>query len=165
MDVTADKIIYGNIPTVDKDRPKASAVAVADGKFIYVGDETGAEKYMGDDTQVLRYESGIILPGLGEGHGHVAPGGTEALFMVNMFTGRSLDEYRSMIKKHAQAHPDWDVILGTGFLPIPDLFGEDGPTADMLEGITDKPVVISDIGHHSYWVNHATIRWKIRRIL
>ena len=157
MDVTADKIIYGNIHTVDKDRPKASAVAVADGKFIYVGDETGAEKYMGDDTQVLRYESGIILPGLGEGHGHVAPGGTEALFMVNVFTGRSLDEYRSMIKKHAQAHPDWDVILGTGFLPIPDLFGEDGPTADMLEGITDKPVVISDIGHHSYWVNHAAM--------
>ena len=39
----ADKIIYGNIYTVDKKKPKAETVAIADGKFVYVGDEAGAK--------------------------------------------------------------------------------------------------------------------------
>ena len=80
----ADKIIYGNIYTVDKKKPKAETVAIADGKFVYVGDEAGAKAYIGEGTEELRYEGGIILPGLGEGHGHVGPGGTEALFTVHL---------------------------------------------------------------------------------
>lgn len=44
----ADKIIYGNIYTVDKKQPRAEAVAIKDGKFIYVGDEAGAKEYIGE---------------------------------------------------------------------------------------------------------------------
>ena len=35
----ANKVIYGNIYTVDKKKPKAAALAISDGKFVYVGDE------------------------------------------------------------------------------------------------------------------------------
>ena len=156
MTKAADKVLYGNIYTVDEKQPKAAACAIADGKFVYVGDEAGAKAYIGEATQVFRYEGGIILPGLGEGHGHVNPGGTEACFMVNLFPVRTLKEYLALIKGHIEKHPDWDVILGTGFVPIPD-FGPDGPTADMLDGLTDKPVVMVDISHHAYWVNHAAM--------
>ena len=44
----ADKIIYGNIYTVDKKQPRAEAAAIKDGKFIYVGDEAGAKEYIGE---------------------------------------------------------------------------------------------------------------------
>ena len=36
--MAADKIIYGNIYTVDREQPRAAAVAIADGRFVYVGD-------------------------------------------------------------------------------------------------------------------------------
>jgi predicted amidohydrolase YtcJ len=35
----ADKVIFGNIYTVDRKQPKAGAAAIDGGKFIYVGDE------------------------------------------------------------------------------------------------------------------------------
>lgn len=66
MAKTADKILYGNIYTVDEKQPRAAACAIADGRFVYVGDEAGAKAYIGEGTQELRYENGVILPGLGE---------------------------------------------------------------------------------------------------
>lgn len=152
----ANKIIYGNIYTVDKKQPKAAAVAIADGRFVYVGDEAGAKAYLGEGTEELRYEKGIILPGLGEGHGHIAPGGTEALFFVHMNPFGSLEEHLAAVKEFAEKHPELDVIQGAGFVPTPDM-GPDGPGAELLDPLTDKPVVLADIGHHSYWVNHTAM--------
>ena len=152
----ANKIIYGNIYTVDREQPRAAAAAIADGRFVYVGDEAGAKAYIGEGTEVSRYEGGIILPGLGEGHGHIAPGGTEALFTVHLNPFGALGEHLAVIREFAEKHPELDVIQGSGFIPTPDM-GPDGPTAEWLDGLTDKPVVLADIGHHSYWVNHAAM--------
>ena len=157
MDKKADKIIYGNIYTVDKKQPKAEAAAITDGRFIYVGNETGAKAYIGESTQEVHYDGGIILPGLGEGHGHIAPGGTEALFTVHLNPYGTLKEHLDAVKEFAEMHPELNVIQGAGFIPTPDM-GENGPTADLLDGLTDKPVVLADIGHHSYWVNHAAMK-------
>ena len=44
-----------------------------------------------------------------------------------------------------------------GFVHIGEFFGPNGPTADMLDGLTDKPIVLADGGAHSYWVNHAAM--------
>ena len=95
--MNTDKVIYGNIYTVDKKLPKAEAVAIADGKFVYVGDEAGVKAYIGESTEEIRYENGIILPGLGEGHGHIAPGGTEALFTVHLSPFGTLDEHLAAV--------------------------------------------------------------------
>ncbi len=157
MKKNADKIIYGNIYTVDKKQPHAEALAISDGKIVYVGDEAGSNEYKGETTEVFRYNSGIILPGLGESHGHIAPGGTEALFTVHLSPMSTLQEHLAAVKDFAEKHPELDVIQGAGFIPTPDM-GANGPTADLLDGLTDKPVVLADIGHHSYWVNHAAMK-------
>ena len=156
MAKTADKVIYGNIYTVDQKLPRAKAAAIADGRFVFVGDELEAEAYIGEGAEVQRFESGIILPGFGEGHGHISPGGTEALFTVHLNPYDSLEVHLKAVKEFAESHPELDVIQGAGFIPTPDM-GPNGPTADLLDGLTDKPVVLADIGHHSYWVNHAAM--------
>ena len=51
--MTADLIVYGKIYTADSKRSLAQAIAVADGKIIYVGDRAGAlcrRKYTGYRT-------------------------------------------------------------------------------------------------------------------
>lgn len=68
----------------------------------------------------------------------------------------ALQEHLDAVQAFAAKHPELDVIQGAGFIPTPDM-GPDGPTADLLDGLTDKPVVLADIGHHSYWVNHAAM--------
>ena len=147
----ADKVIFGNIYTVDSKQPKAGAAAIDGGKFIYVGDEAGVKEYIGPGTEVLRQEDGIILPGFGEGHGHIAPGATETLFTVHLNLYGSLEEHLKTISEFAHKHPELEVIQGAGFMPSDEL------TADMLEGLTERPIVLADIGHHSYWVNHAAM--------
>lgn len=72
------------------------------------------------------YEGGIILPGLGEGHGHVGPGGTEALFTVHLNLFGTLEDHLDAVKEFAEKHPELDVIQGAGFIPTPDM-GPDGP--------------------------------------
>ena len=147
----ADKVIIGNIYTVDEKQPKAQAAAIAGGRFVYVGDEAGVKEYIGPGTEVLRQEGGIILPGFGEGHGHIAPGATETLFTVHLNLYGTREEHLKTIRAFADKHPELEVIQGAGFLPSDEL------TADMLEGLTDRPIVLADIGHHSYWVNHAAM--------
>lgn len=151
MKQKAEKVIIGNIYTVDINQPKAEAAAIDGGKFIYVGDEAGVKEYIGPGTEVLRFEGGIILPGFGEGHGHIAPGATETLFTVHLNLYDSREEHLKAIMEFAAKHPELDVIQGAGFMPSDNL------TADMLEGLTDRPIVLADIGHHSYWVNHAAM--------
>ena len=57
----ADKIFKNaKIFTADKDHPQAAALAVKDGKFIYVGDEAGLSAYEGE---VADLGGKFIMPG------------------------------------------------------------------------------------------------------
>ena len=65
----ADQIIKNaKIYTSDKDRPMASALAVKDGKFVYVGDEAGLSAYEGPVTDL---GGKFIMPGIIDSHVHV----------------------------------------------------------------------------------------------
>ena len=57
-----DKIIKNaKIFTSEKDKPMASALAVKDGKFVYVGDEAGLAGYEGEVTDL---GGKFIMPGM-----------------------------------------------------------------------------------------------------
>ncbi|MBQ3477000.1 MAG: amidohydrolase family protein [Clostridia bacterium] len=62
----ADKIIKNaKIFTSDKDKPMASALAVKDGKFVYVGDEAGLSAYEGEVTDL---GGKFVMPGIIDSH-------------------------------------------------------------------------------------------------
>jgi len=68
----ADKIIKNaKIFTADKNRPQATALAVKDGKFVYVGDEAGLSAYEGEITDL---GGKFIMPGIIDSHVHVTTG-------------------------------------------------------------------------------------------
>ena len=65
----ADQIFKNaKIFTSDKDNPLAAALAVKDGKFVYVGDEDGLSEYEGDVTDL---GGKFIMPGIIDSHVHV----------------------------------------------------------------------------------------------
>ena len=67
----ADLVVYGTIYTVDDAAPKADALAVKDGKFVYVGDEDGAKAYVGAKTTVVNHRGkGMVTPAFTDGHAH-----------------------------------------------------------------------------------------------
>lgn len=150
-EIKADLIVYGKIYTADKDRSIAEAIAVSDGKIIYVGDRAGAEKYADDSTQVIEHDEGLVIPGMTEGHAHISST-TEIVYGVSLANKESVDDYVAAIKDYMASHPDEKVVSGSGFEN--GIFGAQGPIADILDAIsTDVPMVMISEDHHSYWVN------------
>ena len=58
----ADKVIFGNIFSSDKDQAKAEAVAIVDFRLAYFGNAEGIKEYIGKNTVVERLEKDLILP-------------------------------------------------------------------------------------------------------
>ena len=154
----ADRVIYGDFYTVDEKNPKAHAVAIADGKFIYVGDALGAKSFVGDGTKEEFYDNGLILPGFVDGHAHGNLGGSKMLLMCKLNDCKTLDAIRARLKDFIAKNPEMDKIQGMGWDDA--TFGTDGPTAAMIDDLTDKPVAMIDYGHHSFWLNSAAMKIK-----
>lgn len=68
---TADLIFKnGEVYTVDKDRSWEKAVAVKNGKILYVGDNKGAAAFKGNDTRVIDLKGKMVMPGFTDSHNH-----------------------------------------------------------------------------------------------
>ena len=59
------------------DCSRASAMAIDDGWFIYVGDETGVQAYKGPETLVIDLDGKTVIPGLHDSHIHYRIGSRE----------------------------------------------------------------------------------------
>jgi len=74
----ADLVFRGGIVyTADPARPTARAVAVKDGRIVYVGDETGVQPFIGRSTRLMGIAGDMLLPGLHDAYVHLAPGGSD----------------------------------------------------------------------------------------
>lgn len=153
----ADKIIYGNFYTVDKKQPKAEVAAVKDGKFIYVGDATGVKDFIGESTEIVRYDKGLIIPGMTDGHAHCNLAVTQ-IFMCLLYDCQTPEDIRECLKKFIDEHKDFEVIQGIGWNDAH--FGENGPSADLIDDLTDKPVFLIDASFHAYFLNSAAMKMK-----
>lgn len=56
----------GSVYTVDTTHSQAEAVAVKDGKIVYVGNNSGLKDWRGKETQVIDLKGKMLLPGFKE---------------------------------------------------------------------------------------------------
>ncbi|MFT4025659.1 MAG: amidohydrolase [Novosphingobium sp.] len=69
---SADTVyVNGRIYTVDAAHPWVQAVAIKDGKFVFVGDTRGARALIGRKTEVVDLRGGFVMPGLHDAHQHM----------------------------------------------------------------------------------------------
>src|SRR5512133_337221 len=69
----ADLVITeARVYTADTSRSMAEAIAVRDGKIVFVGGGDGARDFIGRDTTVQRLAGRLVLPGLIDSHTHPA---------------------------------------------------------------------------------------------
>ncbi|MEP7242718.1 MAG: amidohydrolase [Gammaproteobacteria bacterium] len=61
----------GRIYTVDASHAWAQAVAIKDGKFVYVGSDAGVKAYTGASTRVVDLQGKMAMPGLHDAHQHL----------------------------------------------------------------------------------------------
>ena len=69
--------VNGTVYTVDDTFSKATAFAIADGSFIYVGNDADARSLAGPTTTVIDLDGKTVIPGLHDAHIHIRFGERE----------------------------------------------------------------------------------------
>lgn len=143
----------GRVLTMDPARPRAEALAVADGRLIAVGTAAEVANLSGPGTRVRNLRGRFVMPGLVESHTHALWGACRTLFDVYVGFGATLDQLLAAVKARAGATPPGEVVYGGPWLPA--MRAEMGARpADLLDAISNAhPIVLHDASQHLLWCN------------
>ena len=149
-----DLIVYNaEIYTVSKNE-KVTAIAVKDGKFVFVGDDSVMSKY--NSRNVINAEGLPIYPGFIDSHAHFYNLG----FLndqVNLTETTSLEDVISRVVKFNNLN-EKKFIIGRGW-DQNDWINKSFPTNKLLnDSFPDKPVVLRRIDGHAYLVNDYALK-------
>ncbi len=148
-------LVNGMVRTVDRSLPRASAIAIKDGRIIAVGDDRIVRETKGPRTETIDLGGRTVVPGFQDAHAHPSQAGLErSRCDLSELHGR--DAYLERIAGYAAAHPDAVWILGGGWSM--DVFPAGIPTKDDLDRVVwDRPVFLPSRDGHSAWVNSRAL--------
>lgn len=112
---SADLIVFnGKIATQNERREFADALAIKNGKFIFVGTEREAMRFKGDRTQIIDARKKTIVPGLNDSHIHPIRAGLNYNMELRWDGIDSLADALEMLKIQAQntPAPQWVRVIG-----------------------------------------------------
>jgi hypothetical protein len=157
----AERVIVGRVATLAGDSGWGwqSALAIAGGRVLAVGDESKVGALASPATKWTRLPSdAVLLPGITDAHLHLM-----ALVVAESQLDLTGMDLRGALAAIADAHTErlargdsdgW--LLGHGW-SVHALGG--WPDADMLESVAPgRLVALYAHDHHSRWVSHAAIR-------
>lgn len=147
----------GTIYTADDSVPTATAVAVQDGRIVYVGDEAGVEAYIGEGTRVVELGSRVAFPGFVDAHAHFTQiGQREQTLSLQGINSKA--EFLAKVEAAAKAARPGEWITGRGWIETfwdPPVF----PTRFDLDRVApENPVILTRADGHASIANSAALR-------
>ncbi len=104
--------IGGNIHTLDPQRPRAEAIAVAGGWIVDVGRTADVLSARGDETRVIQLDGATVVPGLIDAHAHLASLGSLLTGRLDLVRTRSYDQLVARVKRETARQGKGRWILG-----------------------------------------------------
>ncbi|MEL6869008.1 MAG: amidohydrolase [Pseudomonadota bacterium] len=167
--------LNGKLWTVDDDNPSAEALAVLDGRFIYVGADAGIEQHIGPDTKVIDLDGAFVTPGFYDSHVHFESTG-QLLYGLNLLDVSDengfVERIRAVDARYAPGTwitgGDWSAyetwaegdVAAAGFQAASD----DGygnfflPNRAMIDDFTaDRPVLVRRFDRKVYLANNLAL--------
>ncbi|MCP1994342.1 amidohydrolase [Flavobacterium sp. HSC-61S13] len=157
----ADAIYFGgDIITMEGNEAKyAEALAVKDGKILFVGSKVEAEKFQGDETEMKNLEGKTLLPGFIDPHSHfmssLAMNSQANCQPAPAGQGNSVEGIVNSLQK-LQADkkiPDGEMIMGYGYddnaMPNGVLLNRD----DLDKAFPNNPVMVIHVSMHGVVMN------------
>lgn len=160
----ADMIISGGtIYTSDDKNPTVEAVAVANGKIVFAGTSAEAQKYKGEQTQVVDLQGTTMTPGFIESHGHMMGLGYSEM-ELNLMDTKSWDEIVERVKMAASKAKPGEWIIGGGWHQDkwdkkPEKMVNGFQTHQQLSKVSpNNPVFLSHASGHAGFANAEAMR-------
>ena len=150
----ADLIVENaKIFTADKQQPWAEALAVKNGKFIYVGDAAGITAYQ--STNSIDLKGQLLIPGMVDGHSHPGYVNVEDFAEVE---GDTPSELLASVKKYADEHPEQEWLRLCCWPTDMFVEGNQGPKKETLDAILpDRLVWFESATAHDFWLNSKAL--------
>lgn len=155
---SADMVMRnGYVYTVDGKDSVQQAVAVKDGKILYVGSDEGAASYIGTQTQVIDLAGRMLMPGFIDAHMHPGDGGRAMTLCDLKYQTMTRKVFQETIQACLDADKDKgdDVWLEVGSWDRMGMAGLDGDadksTLDALK--TRRPIQVRSTDFHTVLVN------------
>src|SRR5213596_122643 len=143
--------------TVDKQRPKAEAVAVIGDRIVAVGSRADIDSWRGAKTKVIGAGGKLVLPGFNDAHLHFIQGGAQ-LDQVALTDASTPQEFAKRIAAEVSKTPKSEWVLGGRWdetkWPNPQL-----PTRQLVDPVTgDTPIFVERYDGHQALANSAAMK-------
>jgi len=163
----ADAIFFGgDIITMEGDSASyAEAVAIKNGKIVFVGKKADAEKLKGDSTKMNDLKGRTMLPGFLDAHSHYI----NSLLVANQCKlyappsgpGKDVESIIAALKKFADERkiPKGEMITGYGYdenvMPEGKLLNRD----DLDKAFPDNPIRVDHVSMHGCVLNSLAMKF------
>ena len=157
---------HANVITMDTNRPRAQAFAVAEGKFIALGSDESVNAFAGPNTRVLNLAGKTIVPGFIDAHAHPGPEYPEdspwASVDCRPEKVRTMDALVAALKRKADRTPAGQWVTGSRYQETK--LGRHPTRWDLDRASTNHPIIIShSSGHQSVCNSLALHLAKVTR--
>ena len=147
--------LHGNLITVDKNRPRAQALALLNGRILAVGTDAQIKTLVGKYTKVVDLRGKTIVPGFIDVHAHpdsIFPEGSPYRTVpLQPAHVQNMAELIAALKKQAQLVPKGHWVFGERYDDVK--LGRHPTRADLDQASTDHPISISHVSGHIAVVN------------
>jgi predicted amidohydrolase YtcJ len=156
--VYRDGVVY----TVDATGTVAQAIAIADGRIVYVGSDEGVKPLVDKKTRVVDLHGHMVMPGLIDGHMHPVAAGIDLLKCNLNYELLTVTEFQRRIQACADKRqgdtPDaWlEVVNWFRYGMTPKDVAITRVTLDALR--TQRPIVVHDSFGHSSLANSKALQ-------
>ena len=149
----------GTIYTADAEDTVVEALAMEDGRIVFVGSAEDGRTYRDAAAEIVDLKDGMLLPGLIDGHIHSA---SPDFFDFSLIGIETAEETLAAIEAYVEANPDKETYCGYGYMAT--LFEGDeftnGPKKERLDEISpDKPLMIYSFDGHAAWLNSKAFEY------
>jgi predicted amidohydrolase YtcJ len=162
---SADLIfIGGDIVTIDDKQPSAEALAVKDGKIIFVGSKADADKVKVEATKVFDLGGKTLMPSFIDAHSHyinsLSVANQAKLYAPPAGPGKDVESIVAELKKFAAERkiPKDEEIIGYGYddtaMPNGRLLNRD----DLDAAFPDNPVQVGHVSMHGAVMNSLALK-------
>ena len=150
-------VVNARIYTVDNARPMASALAVKDGRIVFVGSDSEARVLARNNARIVDLKGRTVIPGMVDAHAHLL-GLARSLRNVLLAGSNSYDEVIRRVTERARTMKPGEWVEGRGW--DQNLWPDRAfPTHEALSRATpNNPVVLRRIDGHAILANAMAMR-------
>jgi len=152
---TADTVLLnGTVITVDPRDSIAEAVAIANGKIVFVGSTAEARSRVGEKTQVIDLAGRTATPGLIDTHVHFS----EPADNLDLGDARSMDEVIRRVRAFAERVPAGQWVRGGGWDEGKLAERRYITAADLDKASPDRPIYLTHTTGHYGVANSLALK-------